>query len=121
VPLPQSSASAVLKYQTCSRSTRRGEKPDFVSLEGYLAGTLLVEGLKKATALDTEKVIDALESIRGLDLGTGASLSFGMSEHQASHKVWGHDARRKGIFKRSSSTRSGEIGQPISTHLVLRR
>ena len=99
VPLPQSSASAVLKYQDLLKKYAPGEKPDFVSLEGYLAGTLLVEGLKKATALDTEKVIDALESIRGLDLGTGASLSFGMSEHQASHKVWGTMLDEKGIFQ----------------------
>ena len=99
VPLPQSSATAVLKYQEALRKYAPGEKPDFVSLEGYLAGTLLVEGLKRATALETEKVIDALESIRGLDLGTGASLSFGMSEHQASHKVWGTMLDEKGNFQ----------------------
>ena len=99
VPLPQSSASAVLKYQDLLKKYAPGEKPDFVSLEGYLAGTLLVEGLKKATALETEKVIDALENIRGLDLGTGASLSFGMSEHQASHKVWGTMLDEKGVFQ----------------------
>jgi ABC-type branched-subunit amino acid transport system substrate-binding protein len=99
VPLPQSSASAVLRYQDLLRKFAPGEKPDFVSLEGYLAGTLLVEGLKRATSLDTEKVIDALESIRNLDLGTGASLSFGMSEHQASHKVWGTMLDDKGVFQ----------------------
>ena len=99
VPLPHSSATAVLKYQEALRKYAPSEKPDFVSLEGYLAGTLLVEGLKRATALETEKVIDALESIRGLDLGTGASLSFGMSEHQASHKVWGTMLDEKGVFQ----------------------
>ncbi len=99
VPLPQSSASAVLKYQEALRKYAPGEKPDFVSLEGYLAGTLLVEGLKRAQALETEKVIDALEGIRGRDLGTGASLSFGMSEHQASHKVWGTILDEKGVFQ----------------------
>ena len=99
VPLPQSSATAVLKYQEALRKYAPGERPDFVSLEGYLAGTLLVEGLKRATALETEKVIDALEAIRGLDLGTGSSLSFGMSEHQASHKVWGTMLDEKGVFQ----------------------
>jgi branched-chain amino acid transport system substrate-binding protein len=99
VPLPQSSASAVLRYQELLRKYAPAEQPGFVSLEGYLAGTLLVEGLKKATALETEKVIDALEGIRGLDLGTGASLSFGMSEHQASHKVWGTMLDEKGVFQ----------------------
>ncbi|HWE25114.1 MAG TPA: ABC transporter substrate-binding protein [Myxococcales bacterium] len=99
VPLPQSSASAVLRYQDLLRKYAPGEKPDFVSLEGYLAGTLLVEGLKRASSLETERVIDALESIRNLDLGTGASLSFGMSEHQASHKVWGTVLDEKGVFQ----------------------
>ena len=99
VPLPHSSASAVLRYQDLLRKYAPGEKPDFVSLEGYLAGTLLVEGLKRASSLDTERVIDALESIRNLDLGTGASLSFGMSEHQASHKVWGTMLDEKGVFQ----------------------
>ena len=99
VPLPQSSATAVLKYQEQLRKYAPGEKPDFVSLEGYLAGTLLVEALKRATALETEKVIDALEAIRGLDLGTGSPLSFGMSEHQASHKVWGTMLDEKGTFQ----------------------
>jgi len=99
VPLPQSSATAVLKYQEALRKYAPGEKPDFVSLEGYLAGNLLVEGLKRASALDTEKVIDALESIRSLDLGTGAPLTFGMSEHQASHKVWGTILDEKGVFQ----------------------
>jgi branched-chain amino acid transport system substrate-binding protein len=99
VPLPQSSATAVLKYQEALRKYAPAEKPDFVSLEGYLAGTLLVEGLKRAQALETEKVIDALESIRGLDLGTGASLSFGMSEHQASHRVWGTVLDEKGAYQ----------------------
>ena len=27
--------------------------------------------------------------VRDLDLGLGASLSFGRAEHQASHKIWG--------------------------------
>jgi len=99
VPLPLSSATAVLKYQDALRKYAPGEKPEFVSLEGYLAGTLLVEGLRRAQALETEKVIDALESIRNLDLGTGAQLSFGMSEHQASHKVWGTMLDDKGVFQ----------------------
>jgi ABC-type branched-subunit amino acid transport system substrate-binding protein len=99
VPLPQSSATAVLKYQEALRKYAPGEKPDFVSLEGYLAANLLVEGIKRASALDTEKVIDALEGIRGFDLGTGAPLSFGMSEHQASHKVWGTMLDEKGVFQ----------------------
>jgi branched-chain amino acid transport system substrate-binding protein len=99
VPLPTSSATAVLRYQELLKKYAPTEKPDFVSLEGYLAANLLMEGLKKAGPnADTEKIIDSLEQIRGLDLGTGASVSFGMSEHQASHKVWGTVLDEKGNF-----------------------
>ena len=67
-----------------------GERPDFVSLEGYLAANLLLEGFRRAgPAPTTDSVIGALEQIQNFEMGIGAPLSFGPSEHQASHKVWG--------------------------------
>ena len=89
----------MLHYQDLLKKYAPTEKPDFVSLEGYLAASLLIEGLKRAGPNpDTEKIIDSLEQIHGLDLGTGAPVSFGMSEHQASHKVWGTILDEKGNF-----------------------
>jgi ABC-type branched-subunit amino acid transport system substrate-binding protein len=100
VPLPLSKATAVLRYQELLPKHSLGEKPDFVSLEGYLAANLLVEGLKRAGRdFTTESLIDALEGLRGLDLGVGASMGFGMSEHQASHKVWGTVLDAAGNFQ----------------------
>jgi len=100
VPLPSSHATAILRYRELLRRYAPGENPDFVSLEGYVAGTLLVEALKKTgKALDTERLVDAFETIRGLDLGIGATLSFGPSEHQGSHKVWGTVMDGKGVYK----------------------
>jgi branched-chain amino acid transport system substrate-binding protein len=90
VPPVDSGASAVLAYKKQLEKTAPDERPDAVSFEGYLVGRLLVEGLQRAgRELDSEKLVDALESIRDLDLGTGGKLSFGPSEHQASHRVWG--------------------------------
>jgi ABC-type branched-subunit amino acid transport system substrate-binding protein len=90
VPLPTSNATFVIRYRDLLKRHSAGEAPDFVSLEGYAAGLLLVEGLRRTgRALDTERLIDTLETIRGLDLGIGATLNFGPSEHQGSHKVWG--------------------------------
>lgn len=64
-------------------------EPDFVSLEGYLAAKILVEGLKKAGASpDREKIIDALENLTNLDIGIGVPVSYSKANHQASHKVW---------------------------------
>jgi ABC-type branched-subunit amino acid transport system substrate-binding protein len=100
VPLPLSKATAVLHYQELLPKYSLGEKPDFVSLEGYLAANLLVEGLKRAGRdFTTESLIDALEAMRGIDLGVGATMGFGMSEHQASHKVWGTVLDANGNFQ----------------------
>ncbi|HYS10520.1 MAG TPA: ABC transporter substrate-binding protein [Myxococcales bacterium] len=100
VPLPHSSSTAVLRYQELLPRYSLGEKPDFVSLEGYLAANLLIEGLKRAGRdFTTESLVDSLEAMRGVDLGVGATMSFAMSEHQASHKVWGTILDASGAFK----------------------
>jgi len=99
VPLPLSKATAVLRYQELLPKYSLGEKPDFVSLEGYLTANLLIEGLKRAGRdFTTESLIDALEALRAVDLGVGTSMGFGMSEHQASHKVWGTVLDSSGNF-----------------------
>jgi branched-chain amino acid transport system substrate-binding protein len=90
VPAVDSYASAILKYKTALAKYFPGEAPDYVSLEGYVDGTLLLEGLKRASPKpDTETVVDALESLRNFDMGLGTLISFSQSEHQGSHKVWG--------------------------------
>ena len=100
VPLPHSKSTAVLKYQELLPKHSLGEKPDFVSLEGYLAASLLIEGLKRTGPdFTTESLVDALEGMRGVDLGVGATMAFGMSEHQASHKVWGTMLDANGNFQ----------------------
>src|SRR2546427_693794 len=88
VPAVDSYASAILKYKTALAKYFPGVPPDYVSLEGYVAGTLLLEGLKRAgRQLDTEKLVETLETVRDLDMGLGAPISFGPTEHQGSHKV----------------------------------
>jgi ABC-type branched-subunit amino acid transport system substrate-binding protein len=100
VPLPTSRSTAVLKYQDLLPKHSVGEKPDFMSLEGYLAATLLIEGIKRAGRDFTmESFVDTLEAMRGVDLGVGAAMSFGMSEHQGSHKVWGTVIDGSGNFQ----------------------
>jgi branched-chain amino acid transport system substrate-binding protein len=90
VPPPTAGASSLLAYQEQLRKYAPAERPGFLSLEGWISARLLIEGLKRAgRGANVEAVVDALESIRGLDLGLGAPLAFGPSEHQASHRVWG--------------------------------
>ncbi len=100
VPLPNSQASAILKYQEALRRYAPGEAPDYVSLEAYVAGSILVEGLRRAGRnLTSDSMVEALEGIRGLDLGIAAPINFGPSEHQASHKVWGTVLERNGQYR----------------------
>lgn len=90
VPAVAGYSSVVLEYKSALAKYFPGEAPDYVSLEGYVAANVLVQALKRAgPQLDTEKLVDALESMRNLDMGLGTSLNFGRGEHQASHKVWG--------------------------------
>jgi len=90
VPAVDGYSSAILKYRTALAKYFPGEAPDYVSLEGYVDGTLLLEGLKRAGSQpDTEKLVDGLETLRNFDMGLGTLISFSQSEHQGSHKIWG--------------------------------
>jgi ABC-type branched-subunit amino acid transport system substrate-binding protein len=89
VPAVDSYSSSILKYKNALAKYFPGEAPDYVSLEGYVDGTLLLEGLKRAGPNpDTETLVDALETVRNYDMGLGTLINFGQSEHQGSHKVW---------------------------------
>ncbi|MGO8951825.1 MAG: ABC transporter substrate-binding protein [Rhodomicrobium sp.] len=90
VPPLNSYSTLVLQYRAALAQYFGGEAPDYVSLEGYIAAQVLIEALRRAgPQLDTEKTVDALESMNSLDIGIGARISFSRSEHQAIHKVWG--------------------------------
>ena len=66
-----------------------------MSLEGYLAGSVLVEALKRnGPQLDTERLVDTLENLRDFDMGLGTPVTFGPSEHQGAAQSLGYGARR---------------------------
>lgn len=90
VPLFDSGATGVRRYREQLAKYQPQAQPGFVSLEGFIVGSIFVEGLKRAgPQLTTERLVDTLEQIDGLDLGFGTKVSFSLSEHQGSHKVWG--------------------------------
>jgi branched-chain amino acid transport system substrate-binding protein len=100
VPAIEGYSSLVLEYKTALAKNSPGEAPDYVSLEGYVAGTLLAEGVKRAGAhVDTEKLVDALETLRDFDPGLGTALTFDRTKHQASHKVWGTQLDQTGRYQ----------------------
>ncbi len=100
VPHFDSAATGVIRYREALKTFYPDKSPGFASLEGYVVGALFIEGLRRAGPdLTTERVIDALEKIQDLDLGTGVAFRFGVSRHQASQKVWGTELGANGIYK----------------------
>jgi ABC-type branched-subunit amino acid transport system substrate-binding protein len=90
VPAVDGYSSLVLEYKNALQKYAGGEAPDATSLEFYIAGKILIEALKRAgPQLDTEKLVEGFEGLHDLDIGLGAPVSYGKSEHQAMHKVWG--------------------------------
>ena len=95
VPALEGHSSLVLDYKAALAKYFPGEAPDYVSLEGYVDGTVLIAALQQNGAqLDTEKLVASLENLHDLDIGLGATMNFSRSKHQGVHKVWGtqHDA-----------------------------
>jgi ABC-type branched-subunit amino acid transport system substrate-binding protein len=100
VPSVDGSSSVVLKYKAALARYFPGEVADNLSFESYLSGLVLIEALKRAgPQLDTEKVVDALESMQNLDLGLGTPISFSSSDHQALKKVWGLQLKENGKYE----------------------
>jgi branched-chain amino acid transport system substrate-binding protein len=65
-----------------------------------VTANILIDALKRVgPQFDIEKLVDALESTRNLDLGLGVPLSFSRSDHQASHKIWGTALDETGRFQ----------------------
>lgn len=65
------------------------DKPNFVSLEGYINARVLVEGLERAgRGVDRESFIDAIETIRDWDIGIANTISFSPADHQGLEEVY---------------------------------
>lgn len=63
------------------------EHTDYVSFESYSNAKIMLEGRKRAGPQpDSDKLVNALENIHNLDLGFGATVNFGASEHQAAQE-----------------------------------
>jgi ABC-type branched-subunit amino acid transport system substrate-binding protein len=90
VPAADGYSSIALEYRSDLAKYAPGEPPDAISLEAYLGAKIFIEGVRRAGPRpDTEKVVEALESIRDFDLGLGVKINFSKGDHQAIHKVWG--------------------------------
>ena len=100
VPAVDGHSSVVLDYKSALSKYFPGEPPDYVSLEGYVASSILVEALKRnGPQLDTERLVDTFENLHDFDMGLGTLVTFGRSEHQGVHKVWGTELDATGHYQ----------------------
>lgn len=73
----------VEEYLTLLKKYFPNEKPSFGSLEGFVNGKILVEGLKRAGKdLTREKFISAIESIKPGEMKTGLKVSYSPTDHE---------------------------------------
>jgi len=85
MPFPYQPQSPIAREYLAAMQKAGGDgKPDYSSIEGYIAARVFTEGLRRAgKGAGREAVIAALESIQGLDLG-GFLVNYGARDHIAS-------------------------------------
>ena len=88
VPHYESDLALVSEYKERLKKYSADSQPGFVSLEGYIAAKLLVQGLNNAQNSTTENLIDGIHQISDYDVGIDDSISFSENQHQASSGVW---------------------------------
>jgi ABC-type branched-subunit amino acid transport system substrate-binding protein len=88
VPHFEENLPAVTAYRAALEKYAPDAQPGFVSLEGYLAAKLFVEGVKQVKGtLTKESIVDALLTLNGQDIGIGTNVGFA-DKNQASHTIW---------------------------------
>ena len=102
VPNYTSQAQGVREYRADIDALDNGTY-SFTSLEGYIASSLFVEGLRRhganISAYDSGSLVDTFDSeVVDLDLKIGTLLNFSSTNHQASHTVWGSVIGADGTF-----------------------
>ncbi len=88
MPFPFSESKPIAReYLQAVQRAGGDAKPNYSSMEGYLAAKVLVEGMRKAGGgLSRESLIQSLESIQNADFG-GFKVNFGPGDRVASKFV----------------------------------
>ncbi len=89
VPFPNDvEVEVVAHYQQALTAVAPDAVPDFVSLEGYLAGRLVAEGVRRADVpLTRQSFMTALREASDIRFG-GFNLSYGPTDNQGSDQVY---------------------------------
>lgn len=125
VPLPEDvNIPLVARYQKALKAVSPSAEPGFVSLEGYVAGRLVVEALKKSgNPMTRAGLLSTIRDVGSFDLD-GITLSYGPDDNQGMDKVFLTVIQADGRFKAvdrlepSTDTRSHEppAGVDLPSH-----
>lgn len=89
VPNFNSDLDIVRSYREDLKKYFPDSKPNFISLEGYIAAYIFVQGLKNAGGdYSSEGIINGIEEIDFNNLDFGFHLSIDETDHQLSDNVW---------------------------------
>jgi branched-chain amino acid transport system substrate-binding protein len=88
MPYPRDlGATVVREFQRALKDMPNPPPQSYSALEGFVGAKLLVEGLRRAgPKLTRQKLVDALESMRNVDLG-GVTVSYSPRNHDGSKFV----------------------------------
>ena len=99
VPFPEdASVPVVASYQAALKAADANAQPGFVSLEGYMAGRLVIEALKKVPGEPTRKALLDAVFANSFDLG-GITLAYGKEDNQGMDQVFLTVIQGEGKFK----------------------
>jgi ABC-type branched-subunit amino acid transport system substrate-binding protein len=100
MPLPDDTSNAlVARYQRALQATKPDAEPGFVSLEGYVAGRLVVEALRQlGEPVTREGMLAKIKTVGKFDLD-GVTLTFGPEDNQGLDQVFLTVIQADGSFK----------------------
>ncbi|TDM08561.1 MAG: ABC transporter permease [Ideonella sp. MAG2] len=87
VPYPYTQSLQITRdYLDAVKAAGADAKPNYSSMEGYLAARVFVEGLRRARSLSRDGLIGGLESLSNVNFG-GFNVNFSRTNHVASRFV----------------------------------
>jgi ABC-type branched-subunit amino acid transport system substrate-binding protein len=99
VPLPNDTKiPLVARYQRALKSVNPSAKPGFVSLEGYIAGRLVVEALSHSENPTRAGLLATIRNVGVFDLD-GVTLAYGTASNQGMDTVYLTVIQPDGSFK----------------------
>jgi ABC-type branched-subunit amino acid transport system substrate-binding protein len=97
-PYPYSAITAIAKEYKRAIKDQPDMTPSYLSMEGYMAAKVLVEGLRRAGPSPTrDKLVASLETLQHFDLG-GVDVTYGPNERIGSTFVDFTVVGREGKF-----------------------